>query len=352
MLPRHRRHPADVLQHNLVEDTLPNVVGRADLRPCFLIGSAGEIVLRWFHGARPMQDHCGTAVGADDEAGILVQFLHLCGALPVLPDPLDDIPNLPRDQRRMGPLKHQTLLPGMLHIPLVLVGFGGELHVDRVAKVDFILQDIGDGAVGPVIGLGQIEAGMAGSQLAVGVDRRTKHLFGSQLFSDLARAAAGGAQGENAAHHSGGLLVHHQFALGILILSVTVGRSGAQPLPALRLGPLHRPDLPAGVPHEPLVKQVLEGHQVRALAVFRVHIVVDGDVADAELREPLLDVQPRVQLVSPQTAEILGDDDPDFPVLHVGHHALEIRPVETGPGVSVIHIELDVGKAVVPGVLL
>lgn len=38
-----------------------------------------------------MQDHCGTAVGTDDEAGILVEFLHLCGALPVLPDPLDDI---------------------------------------------------------------------------------------------------------------------------------------------------------------------------------------------------------------------------------------------------------------------
>lgn len=77
-----------------------------------------------------------------------------------------------------------------------------------------------------------------------------------------------------------------------------------------------------------VLEQVFEGHQVVALGVFRVHIVVDGDVADAELREPLLDVQPCVQLVSPQTAEILGDDDPDFPVLHVGHHALEIRSVE------------------------
>src|SRR5699024_10146431 len=59
-----------------------------------------------------------------------------------------------------------------------------------------------------------------------------------------------------------------------------------------------------------VLEQVFEGHQVVALGVFRVHFVVDGDVADAELREPLLDVQPCVQLVSPQTAEILGDDDP------------------------------------------
>ena len=57
---------------------------------------------------------------------------------------------------RLGPLKHQALLPGMLHIPLVLIGFCGELHVDRVPEVGFILQDVGDGAVGPVIGLGQI----------------------------------------------------------------------------------------------------------------------------------------------------------------------------------------------------
>ena len=98
-----------------------------------------------------MQDHCGTAVGTDDEAGILVEFLQLCGAFPVLPDPLDDIPNLPRERRRMGPRKHQALLPGMLHIPLVLIGFCGELHVYRVPEVGFILQDVGDGAVGPVL---------------------------------------------------------------------------------------------------------------------------------------------------------------------------------------------------------
>ena len=36
-------------------------------------------------------------------------------------------------------------------------------------------------------------------------------------------------------------------------------------------------------------------------AVDRVHAVVDGDIADAELREPLLNVEAGVQLVAPQT---------------------------------------------------
>ena len=107
----------------------------------------------------------------------------------------------------------------------------------------------------------RIEAGMAGSQLAVGVDRRTKHVFGSQLFSNLTRAAAGSAEGKNATHHSGGLLINNEFALGILILFVAVGCPCSQALPALSLGSLYRPDLPAGVPHEPLVEQVFEGHQ-------------------------------------------------------------------------------------------
>ena len=109
---------------------------------------------------------------------------------------------------------------------------------------------------------------MAGSKLAVGVDRRTKHVFGSQLFSNLTRAAAGSAECKMRRTTSGGLLINNEFALGILILFVAVGCPCPQALPALSLGPLYRPDLPAGVPHEPLVEQVFEGHQVVALGVF------------------------------------------------------------------------------------
>lgn len=134
----------------------------------------------------------------------------------------------------------------------------------------------------------------------------------------------------------------------MLVLAVAVGRSGAQPFPALRLGPLHRPDLPAGVPDEPLVKEVLEGHQLRALTPVGVHIVVDGDVADAKHGEPLLDVQPRVELVAPQSGQVLGDDGADLPVFHICHHLLEAGAVEAAPGIAVIHIKAGVGEAVLP----
>lgn len=124
-----------ILQHNFIQDTLPYVVGCADLSAFFLVGAAGEVVVGGGQCVCPMQDHRGAAVGAHHHARILVEFLHLCEAISVLSYQLDDIPNLLRDQRRMSSLKHQALFPGMLYIPFVFIGFCGELHVDCVPKV-------------------------------------------------------------------------------------------------------------------------------------------------------------------------------------------------------------------------
>ena len=84
--------------------------------------------------------------------------------------------------------------------------------------------------------------------------------------------------------------------------------------------------MPAGVslcpgfavlPYKPLVEQIFERHEVVALAAVGVHIVIDGDVADAEHGESFLDVQARVELISTEAAEILGHNDPDPAVFHV-----------------------------------
>lgn len=142
----------------------------------------------------------------------------------------------------------------------------------------------------PVVGLIQRESHVLSTKPLIGIHSRAKHFLAFQETGDLAGAVPGSAEGEDAAHHSGGLLVHNELALGILVLLVAVGCPRPQALPALGLGPLYRPDLPAGVPHKSLDEQVFEGHKVVALGVFRVHIVVDGNVADAELREPFFDV--------------------------------------------------------------
>jgi len=66
-----------------------------------------------------------------------------------------------------------------------------------------------------------------------------------------------------------------------------------------------------------VLEQILERHEVVALAAVGVHIVIDGDVADAEHGEAFLDVESRVELISTEAAEILGHNDPDLAVFHV-----------------------------------
>ena len=66
-----------------------------------------------------------------------------------------------------------------------------------------------------------------------------------------------------------------------------------------------------------VLEQILERHEVVALAAVGIHIVIDGDVADAEHGESFLDVESCVKLISTEAAEILGHDDPDLAVFHV-----------------------------------
>ena len=133
MLSGHRRHPPQVLQNHLVQHTLPDVVGGADLRTFLLVSAAGEVIPGGFHRMRPMQHHGGPAVGAHHQPGVFVLLIHLGGASFVLPYSLNDVPNLLRDQGRVGSLKHQAFLFWMLYMPLVLVGFCAVFHVDGIA---------------------------------------------------------------------------------------------------------------------------------------------------------------------------------------------------------------------------
>ena len=66
-----------------------------------------------------------------------------------------------------------------------------------------------------------------------------------------------------------------------------------------------------------VLEQIFERHEVVALAAVGIHIVIDGDVADAEHWKAFLDVESRVELISTEAAEILGHNDPNLAVFHV-----------------------------------
>ena len=77
-----------------------------------------------------------------------------------------------------------------------------------------------------------------------------------------------------------------------------------------------------------VLEQIFERHEIIVLCIFRIHIVVDRNVPDAEHGEALLNIETSVKLVSAKAAEILGHNDPNLPVFHVYDHLLKCRSLE------------------------
>mgnify|MGYP004421111083 CR=1 FL=1 len=96
-----------------------------------------------------------------------------------------------------------------------------------------------------------------------------------------------------------------------------------------------------------VLEQIFERHEVVALVAVGIHIVIDGDIADAEHGEAFLNVETGMKLVTSQSGKVLGDDDSNLTVLHVGNHLLERGPLEIAAGKTVIHIEAGIGKVMV-----
>ena len=115
-------------------------------------------------------EHHGTpAVGAHHQPGILVLLVHLGRPPFVLAYLLDDIPDFPAHQGGVGVFQHHALFSGMFNFPLVLVGTGAVPEVDGVAQVNLILQHVGHGAAGPVIGVFCVQTGVRDPVPLIGV---------------------------------------------------------------------------------------------------------------------------------------------------------------------------------------
>ena len=77
-----------------------------------------------------------------------------------------------------------------------------------------------------------------------------------------------------------------------------------------------------------VLEQIFERHEIIALCIFRIHIVIDCNVPNAEHGEALLNIETGMKLISAKAAEILGHDDPNLPVFHVRDHLLKCRSLE------------------------
>ena len=168
MLSGFRRHPAQILQHDLIKNALSNVMGCA----CFAIlfvGTTGEVVVVGGHRMRPVEYHCFATISTNYQSGILVLLIHLCGAAFVFTHPLYNIPDLFANDGRMRIFKHEAFFPWVFHFALVLIGFGAETVVHSVAYVDLIFQHVGYRIPRPVIWALGIQSCMGHAVFDIGV---------------------------------------------------------------------------------------------------------------------------------------------------------------------------------------
>ena len=346
-------HPAQIVQHDLFQVNLPDLVRGAGILSPLAVGGAPEVVLILPHLLRPAEHQVLSAVGAVDQAGEQVGFLHVLGrAALVCPYIPHDVPQLLRYQRCVGILHQDLLTLRSFDLLFVLVGERCSPQGERVAEVDDVLQDIGHRLAAPAIGAGRDQVVAGFPSFLVVLVGRVEDLFSGQNSGDLVRPFPGSAQFEDPAYHRGSRLVRHDLLGVIILLLVPVGWFGARTLPALRLHLLDGPHLFAGVLGVELVGPVADGVEVVAALYQGVHTVVDRDEPDALLRKVELRQLTHLQVLPPQAAEILDNQGLHLAVLDHLHDFLPRGPLEVGTGVSVVGQEQGVLKSIVRRVLL
>ena len=88
-----------------------------------------------------------------------------------------------------------------------------------------------------------------------------------------------------------------------------------------------------------IVQNVLERSNIIVIPL-RVDIVIHSNVADISFFEIDIDVVTRFDIVSAQSAEVLGDNRIDLSRLHIFQQFLKSWPLEVESGEPVIHIEI------------
>lgn len=89
---------------------------------------------------------------------------------------------------------------------------------------------------------------------------------------------------------------------------------------------------------------IQERSKVVVLLIGAVHAAVHGDETDIVFGEKHFRVKANFQIVSADTAHILGDDNANLVVLYQFDHAVPIGSVEVGTGVTIVHEKLDVAE--------
>ena len=155
---------------------------------------------------------------------------------------------------------------------------------------------------------------------------------------------------ENAAHNVRCFIVHQPVVFFIRVLLEPIGNRVGDRLAGLTPYLILCFLLAAAIAHVPLAHNVDERGKLPCTLVLAVHTIRDSNEPNAMLSEKNLGIKTRLQIVTPDTAHILGDHTADLPGLNVRHKLFPTGPLEVSPAPSVIRVMGNVGKTPLSGI--
>ena len=244
----------------------------------------------------------------------------------------------------MGVLENLPLVGRVFEFLFASVRLLAGLEVDHVTKVFLLFQYAGDGAWCPIVRIIRCLCRSVSSHLHP-MDGRTIRLCFIQLLGDLGGTEALHTPCEDLTDNGCGFIVHNPMSLWIVgVFHVAVGWVGGQILTGFAFLLHNRFDLFTAVLDIELVDDIQKWSKVVVLLIGAVHSAVHSDGTNIMFGEKHFRLETDFQIVSADTAHILGDDDTDLIVLDQLNHSFPIGSVEVGTGVTIVHEKLDVAE--------
>ena len=182
------------------------------------------------------------------------------------------------------------------------------------------------------------------------VGRRAKHLFLGQNIRDLIHALAVNDHAEDAAHNGGSFLVDDPALLVLRIFQIPVDGMIAGMFALVALRPVDGADLLGGITSVKIVHDVQKGSEIILGLIGAVHAVVDGNEANAVLREGDLRIEAHTEVITTHPAEIFYQHNAHLTGFNVGNQPFPVGALKIRAAPTVIRIDRYIRKIPFTGI--
>ena len=191
----------------------------------------------------------------------------------------------------------------------------------------------------PAVGVFKLAVSTVTHAFCSKVGRRTKHLFLGQNIRDLIYALAVNDHVEDAAHNGGSFLVDDPALLVLRGFQIPVDGMVAGVFALVALCPIDGADLLGGITSVKIVHDIQKGSEIILGLIGAVHAVVDGNEANAVLREGDLRIEAHTEVITTHSAEIFYKDNANLTGFNVGNQAFPVGTLKIRAAPTVVRID-------------